>query len=369
MQIGLNLANIVISACVDNVRNDDLQSGESALQISAACLYNGFELLAGPGTALEAPPFSSSLTDAFLMSKWAALATEQRNPDTIEIDSVDTASMLRLINAEDAKVAPAVERAIDAIAQAVEAVSASLAAGGRLLYMGAGTSGRLGVLDASECPPTFNAPPQAVQGLIAGGREAVFRSIEGAEDRPEDGVDALRAADLGPDDTVFGIAASGVTPYVLGGLEYGGSVGATTIFFTCSPQAAAAAPAAIKIVVEVGPEVLTGSTRMKAGTATKMVLNMVSTGAMILQGKTYGNLMVDLQPKNAKLRDRSARILADLGNLDAQEAALRLQEQGGDLKKALVMEMADVDAKEADSLLQAHGGRVKQAVRSALNPS
>jgi N-acetylmuramic acid 6-phosphate etherase len=298
------------------------------------------------------------------MSKWSQLTTEQTNNASDRIDEVSPVEMMRILNAEDAKVAAAVGQAIEPIAQSVELVSHALGNGGRLLYMGAGTSGRLGVLDASECPPTYNVEPNLVQGLIAGGPQAVFRSVEGAEDRPEDGESALRQQGLNDRDIVFGIAASGVTPYVLGGLSYARSLGCGTIFFTCSPQAAAAAPADIKIVAEVGPEAITGSTRMKAGTATKLVLNMVSTGAMVLQGKTYGNLMVDMRPLNAKLRDRSVRILVSLTALEKEAAQLKLDHYGGDLKLVLVMELTGLEAQEAAEHLAAHGGRVKQAVRA-----
>ena len=227
-----------------------------------------------------------------------ALPTEARNPASTDLDRMSTEELVRLINAEDATVAAAVEREAPSIAAAIDVIAERMARGGRLVYVGAGTSGRLGVLDAAECPPTFNADPGQVVGLIAGGREALARAVEGAEDSAEAGAADLRAIGLGADDAVVGIAASGRTPYVLGALDHARSVGAATIAFACNAQAEARHHADLGILPEVGPEVLTGSTRMKAGTATKMVLNMLSTGAMVRLGKTWGNLMVDVQATN-----------------------------------------------------------------------
>ncbi|MFH1571138.1 MAG: N-acetylmuramic acid 6-phosphate etherase [Gemmatimonadota bacterium] len=295
------------------------------------------------------------------MADWAALLTEQRNPATEGIDEVDTLELVRLLNREDARVAPAVEKVLPEVARAVDLVAAALGRGGRLLYLGAGTSGRLGILDASECPPTFSADPEMVQGLIAGGPGAVFRAVEGAEDDPGGAIPELEKRGLKAADVVAGIAASGVTPYVVGGLSHARQKGCSTILISCSPSGAASVTADVKIVPEVGPEAITGSTRMKAGTGTKMVLNMVTTGAMIRLGKTFGNLMVDLQPTNAKLRDRTIRILAALTGLERQAAALRVQEAGGSLKHALVMQLCSVSRAEAQSLLQAHQGRAKAA--------
>jgi N-acetylmuramic acid 6-phosphate etherase len=297
------------------------------------------------------------------MSNWAGLLTEQRNPDSEHLDEVSTVEMLAIINREDAKIAPAVARELPSIARAVEMAAAAFLADGRLFYLGAGTSGRLGVLDASECPPTYGTDPEMVQGLIAGGSEAVFRAVEGAEDRRDSAAADLRERRLGDRDVVVGIAASGVTPYVLGGLECGRRCGCGTVFVTCSPTAAAAAEADIKIVVEVGPEVVTGSTRMKAGTATKLVLNMISTGAMVKLGKTFGNLMVDLQPRNAKLRDRSVRILTTLAGLEPEAARKGLALAGGELKLALVMAMSGLDLQTARLRLATHRGIVKHALR------
>ena len=299
------------------------------------------------------------------MSHWANLLTEQRNRASEHIDEVCTLEMLAIINREDAKVPAAIEPQLPAIARAVEVASQALHSGGRLFYMGAGTSGRLGILDASECPPTFNAPPEMIQGLIAGGDTAVFRAVEGAEDKPESGARDLRQHNLTPGDAVMGIAASGVTPYVMGGLEYARSLPCATIFFTCSPSAALRVTADVTIAPQVGPEVITGSTRMKAGTATKLVLNMISTATMVKLGKTYGNLMVDMQPKNAKLRDRTLRIFMELTHLPHEQSLERLSRANHDLKIALVMELCQVDTTAARDLLQRHRGIVKEAVGHA----
>lgn len=301
------------------------------------------------------------------MANWATLLTEQRNPATEAIDEVDTLGLVQLINREDARVVPAVEKVLADVARAVDLVANALGAGGRLFYLGAGTSGRLGILDASECPPTYSVEPELVQGLIAGGEQAVFRAVEGAEDDRQGAIPELQARQLTAADVVTGIAASGVTPWVVGGLEYARQQGCSTIYFTCSPSAAVAVEADVKIVPEVGPEAITGSTRMKAGTATKMVLNMITTGAMVRLGKTHGNLMVDLQPTNAKLRDRSVRVLAALAGLPREEAARRLELAGGGLKLGLVMALCDLDEAAAVDLLERAGGRVKAAVSSYLS--
>ncbi len=299
------------------------------------------------------------------MPNWADLLTEQRNPASEHIDEVSTLEMLEIIHAEDEQVPRAVGAELAPIARAVDLVSAAFKRGGRLFYLGAGTSGRLGILDASECPPTFRAPPEQVQGLIAGGERAVFRAVEGAEDDPNGAIVQLRERALGAADVVMGIAASGVTPYVLGGLRFAKMQGCSTIFFTCS---AVRPPDEVDLLIapRVGPEVLTGSTRMKAGTATKLVLNMITTGAMIRCGKTYGNLMVDLQPSNAKLLDRSRRIFSALTGTDGETAAQRLTAADGDLKIALVMELCEIDRGSARLLLENHGGSVKGAVRASL---
>ena len=302
------------------------------------------------------------------MTDWSSLSTEQRHPATGEIDDLDTPDLVRLINREDARVPEAVAEVLPELAGAVDLVVQAIRSGGRLFYAGAGTSGRLGILDASECPPTYGTDPGLVQGLIAGGEGAVFRAVEGAEDEPDGAVEQLDARGLGSTDIVVGIAASGVTPWVLGALDHARSLGCATILVSCSPSAAAAVKADMKILPEVGPEVVTGSTRLKAGTATKLVLNTLTTAAMVRLGKTYGNLMVDLKPTNAKLRDRSCRILAVLSGLDPEAARRHLETVGWDLKLALVMSLCAVDAGRARRLLKAAGGHVKQAVAIAGGP-
>ncbi len=294
---------------------------------------------------------------------WAELLTEQRNPASAQIDELSTQEILALINREDAKVAQAVEEELPNITQAVDLVVGIIRQGGRLFYLGAGTSGRMGILDAAECPPTFNTPPTLVQALIAGGANAVFQAVEGAEDRPDQAVLDLKERGFSREDALLGIAASGVTPYVLGGLDYARATGAATLFFTCSPSAGEMVSAEVKIIPRVGPEVITGSTRMKAGTATKLVLNMISTATMIRLGKTYGNLMVDLQPKNAKLRDRSLRILTALTGFPEAKASQLLAVAGGELKIALVMGLCGLPPDASRLLLSQSGGSVKEAMQ------
>lgn len=296
------------------------------------------------------------------MTDWSSLLTEQRNPASTHIDEVPTLELLQIINSEDARVAGAVGRVLPEIARVVDLVAQAFREGGRLIYLGAGTSGRLGVLDASECPPTYSVDPEMVQGLIAGGDRAVFRAVEGAEDDSTGAVAALDERHIGPRDVVLGIAASGVTPWVLGGLKHARQVGSSTVFFTCSPSAAQRVEVDVTIVAEVGPEVVTGSTRMKAGTATKLVLNMITTGAMIRLGKTFGNLMVDLQPTNKKLQDRTVRILCELTDLERGAAQSSLDAADGELKVALVMQLCGIDADAARIRLERHGGLVRAAV-------
>ena len=297
------------------------------------------------------------------MSEWASLATEQPNQVSTAIDELSTLEMLVLINREDAKVAAAGGCLLPNVAEAVDLVTTALREGGRLFYLGAGSSGRLGILDAAECPPTFGTDPGMVQSLIAGGPEAVFRAVEGAEDDPANGALDLDAREAGPGDAVIGIAASGVTPYVFGGIARAREVGCGTILVTCSDSPKVReAKADVEVVLDVGAEVIAGSTRMKSGTATKMVLNMISTGAMIGLGKTYGNLMVDLMPTNKKLVDRSHRILHDLAGLDRGQAARQLEAAGGRLKVALVMALAGIEAEAAAAMLEREHGSVKRAV-------
>ena len=287
-------------------------------------------------------------------SKWAGLLTEQRNPNSTHIDRCSTVDALRIINAEDQKIARAVEGAIGDIARAVDLVVSAFQKGGRLFYVGAGTSGRLGVLDAAECPPTYGTQPDMVQGIIAGGVPALTQSQEGAEDRPEDGKAALKARACTSDDVVMGIAASGVTPFVLGALEYAQRIGVKTVFFTCNP--ARTARADVAIVPVVGPEVIAGSTRMKAGTATKLVLNMITTTAMIRLGKVYENLMIDLAPTCDKLADRAQRILGLIADLPPEESRKALDRAQGDLKTALVMTKRAVSIETARALLKKNKG-------------
>ena len=290
------------------------------------------------------------------------LTTEAVNPDSADLDRLATHDLVRLINAEDATIAAAVAAASESIARAVDIIASRLAKGGRLVYMGAGTSGRLGVLDASECPPTFNAEPGQIIGLIAGGDTALRRAVEGAEDSPEAAVDDLQSISLSARDVVVGIAASGTTPYVIAGLDFARRTGAAAIALTCNDDTPLAAHADLTIAVVVGPEVLAGSTRMKAGTATKLVLNTLTTGAMVRLGKTYGNLMVDLQASNAKLVARSRRILQQVTELDDAEAEALLAQCGGELKTAIVVARLGVDAVTARQRLAQAGGRLRAAL-------
>ena len=296
------------------------------------------------------------------VSKWAGLLTEQRNPNSIHIDRCSTMDALRLINAEDQKIARAVEGVIDDVARAVDLVVSVFQKGGRLFYVGAGTSGRLGVLDAAECPPTYGVSPDLVQGIIAGGIPALTRSQEGAEDRPEDGKAALVDRGCTSDDVVMGIAASGVTPFVLGALDHAQCIGARTLFFTCNRDVVKKIRADVAIVPVVGPEVITGSTRMKAGTATKLVLNMITTTAMIRLGKVYENLMVDLAPTCDKLIDRAERILGIVCDLSLEECRRTLDEAQGDLKTAIVMTKRAVSIETARELLRQNNGVINEVL-------
>ena len=293
-----------------------------------------------------------------------ALETEKRNPATDAIDRMSALEIARVMNAEDATVAGAVGRELPQIAAAIEGITARLRRGGRLVYMGAGTSGRLGVLDASECPPTFSTPPELVVGWIAGGPEALTRSIEGAEDSAEAGqVDAARLG-ITSADALVGIAASGRTPYVLGAVAYAKERGALTVGLACNSGTPLAQAVDIMIAPVVGPEVIGGSTRLKAGTAQKMVLNMLSTGAMILLGKTYGNLMVDMQPTNSKLRRRAVAIVAQATGLPDTEAGALLRAAHDDVKTAIVAALAGIAPTEARARLAAAGGVVRAALEA-----
>ena len=290
------------------------------------------------------------------------LTTEAANPDSADLDRLSSIELVRLINAEDATIAAAVAEQAETIARAVDLITARLAEGGRLVYSGAGTSGRLGVLDASECPPTFNADPEQVVGLIAGGDRALRHAIEGAEDSADLAVEDLRRLRLSARDVVVGIAASGTTPYVLAALDEARSVGAATIGLSCNRDAPIAAHADISIAVLTGPEVLAGSTRMKAGTATKMVLNILTTATMVRLGKTYGNLMVDMRASNEKLVGRSLRILQALTGLDLVAAREVLDASGGELKTAIAAQRLGITAGQARQRLQAAGGRLRAAL-------
>ncbi|MGL4512633.1 MAG: N-acetylmuramic acid 6-phosphate etherase [Lacipirellulaceae bacterium] len=294
------------------------------------------------------------------------LTTEARNPATEGLDGLSAVEMVRLINAEDAQVAGAVGREAESIAKVVEVVADRLARGGRLVYMGAGTSGRLGVLDAAECPPTFNTDPRQVVGLIAGGRTALTTAVEGAEDNAELGAKDLADINLGATDVLVGIATSGRTPYVVGGLDYARRVGAYTVALSCNAAAEIIHRADIAITPVVGPEVLSGSTRLKAGTATKLVLNTITTAAMVRLGKTYGNLMVDLRPTNSKLLSRAVRIVRLATGLDQGGAQGALDRCGGDVKRTIVAQLAGCSPDEARTRLVAAGGHVGQAIAGVI---
>ena len=292
--------------------------------------------------------------------------TELRNRASENIDRLSTQQIVDLINAEDALVPAAVARQSKQIAAAIDVIVARFKEGGRLFYVGAGTSGRLGVLDASECPPTFGVPPSLVQGIIAGGRRALVRSAEGAEDYPEDGAAAIEKKRVRARDVVVGLAACGMTPFVHGALKQARRIGAATIFVTCAPEAVAHIPAEIIINPVVGPEVVTGSTRMKAGTATKLVLNTLTTAAMIKLGKVYGNLMVDLRATNEKLRDRSIRIVMELTGLSRAKGKRLLDDADGKVKTAIVMYFRKVDMPTAIRILDESGQLLRRAVEEAL---
>jgi N-acetylmuramic acid 6-phosphate etherase len=288
------------------------------------------------------------------------LITEARNPDTTRIDTLPTGSILRLINREDAKVAPEVKKAIPDIARAVELVASALRKGGRLFYVGAGTSGRLGVLDASECPPTFSTKPSTVQAIIAGGRKAVFRAVEGAEDT--DASAELSARGVGGNDVVFGIAACGQTKFVRTALEAARNMGCRTVLLSSNPPGKDEPAVDVRITVLVGPEVIAGSTRMKAATAAKMILNMVTTAAMIKLGKTYGNLMVDLAPASEKLRNRAVRIIAHISGIRREQAEVYLRRAKGNVKVAVVMARNGVGYGQARRLLVEKEGLLRRAL-------
>ncbi len=285
--------------------------------------------------------------------------TETRCPSSSNIDTLSTLDAMKIINEQDKTIALAVEMQLPAIAQAVDAAEACIRGGGRVIYCGCGTSGRLGVLDASECPPTYGVDKNMFIGIIAGGYDALVNSIEGAEDDENACVNDLKELNFNEKDMLVGIGASGRTPYVIGGLKYAASLGAKTACITCSPNSEMERNAQIAIVPVTGPEVVTGSTRMRAGTATKMVLNMISTGTMIKLGKVYGNLMVDVRPTNSKLVDRACRIIVEITGCAYEKAQEALMASGKDVRLAVVMIRDNVDAQQARRILDANGGRLR----------
>lgn len=300
--------------------------------------------------------------DRRVFDEIATLLTEQRNPRTMDLDRLGPGEVLARLSAEDRLVPEAVAAELPWIEQAVELVVAAFRAGGRLIYAGAGTSGRLGVLDAAECPPTFGTPPEMVQGLIAGGAPALTRAVEGAEDRGDEVRDTLAALSVGPNDVVMGIAASRRTPYARAAVAEARRRGARTLFLTTNPRSTLDLEVDVAICPVVGPEAVMGSTRMKSGTAQKLVLNMITTAAMVRMGKVYGNMMVDLMATNSKLRERSKRTIMMVTGVGYDEAVTTLEAAAGSVKVALVMIRARVSAEEARRRLEAAGGFVRQAL-------
>ncbi|MAI38338.1 N-acetylmuramic acid 6-phosphate etherase [Alteromonas sp.] len=309
-------------------------------------------------------PLSQPSSSHSLINDLARIVSEGRNPDTLDIDTLSTVDVLSKINAEDAKVAASVATQIKAIAQTVDAATQSIKAGGRLIYIGAGTSGRLGILDAVECRPTFSVPDSLVVGVIAGGDDAIVHAVEGAEDNRAAGKGDLVALSLTKNDTVVGISASGRTPYVSGALTYASELGCTTAAIACSPEAAIFEPAAITICPVVGPEALTGSTRMKSGTAQKMILNMISTTTMVKLGKTYENLMVDVNATNEKLKARACRIVMQATECDEATAIEALDACENKAKVAILMVLTNTNAEQAAKSLSHHNGYLRKAVKT-----
>lgn len=297
-----------------------------------------------------------------LLNHLAQLITEQRNPHSMRLDQLSAAEIVHLMNEEDQKVAQAVADCLPQITLAVEKITAAFAQGGRLIYLGAGTSGRLGVLDASECPPTFSVSPEQVKGVIAGGDYAIRHAVEGAEDDPSAAVNDLQQLGFSAQDVLVGIAASGRTPYVIGGLEYAKQLGATTVALISNPQTKMTEIADIAITTVVGPEILTGSSRLKSGTAQKLVLNMLSTASMVLSGKCYQNLMVDVKVSNEKLYARAIRIVMQATECDKSAAEAALVQADNQPKLAILMLLSGLDKSRALALLQANDGRLSQAL-------
>lgn len=291
-----------------------------------------------------------------------ALVSETRNPQTMDLDALSTLDLVHRFNQQDTLVAEAVKATLPDVASAVDAADEALKSGGRIIYMGAGTSGRLGVLDASECPPTFGVPHGLVVGLIAGGPGALLKAVEGAEDNAQLGEDDLIALNLVPQDLVVGLAASGRTPYVIGGLKYARKTGCTTVAISCNPDSPIAQEADIAISPVVGPEALTGSTRLKSGTAQKLVLNMISTGAMVKFGKVYQNLMVDMKATNIKLMDRACRMVVEATGIARAEAETLLRQTDFDVKPAILMALSGLNADAAREKLAAHQGFLRAAL-------
>lgn len=290
------------------------------------------------------------------------LTTESRNENTKNIDKVSTLEMVKIINNEDKKVAEAVEKELPHIAEAIDGIVERIQKGGRLIYIGAGTSGRLGILDASECPPTYGVSEELVKGIIAGGQEAIFRAKEGAEDSKELAIEDLKANKINENDTIVGLAASGRTPYVIGGLEYANSIGALTVSVTCNVDSEVSKEAKISIAPVVGAEAITGSTRLKSGTAQKLVLNMLSTGTMIKLGKVFGNLMVDVQTTNEKLVERAKRIVVQATGVSIEEATEVLEKTEYDVKLGIFMIISELDIKEARIRLERNKGYIAKAL-------
>ena len=290
------------------------------------------------------------------------LTTESRNENTLNIDKVSTLEMVKIINNEDKKVAFAVENELENIAKAIDGIVDRINRGGRLIYIGAGTSGRLGILDASECPPTYGVSEELVQGIIAGGKEAIFRAKEGAEDSEELAITDLKDKSLSENDVIVGLAASGRTPYVIGGLKYANDIGALTISVTCNGDSEVSKVAQISIAPIVGAEVVTGSTRLKAGTAQKLVLNMISTGTMIKLGKVYGNLMVDVKATNEKLVERAKRIVCEATGVERGQAEKTLKETNFDVKLAIFMILSGLNINDAKEKLSKNKGYIAKAM-------
>jgi len=298
-----------------------------------------------------------------LLQTLSTLITEQRNPNSMHVDSLSALEIMRLMNEEDKQVPLAIEKCLPQIAQAVECIVAAFQQGGRLVYIGAGTSGRLGVLDASECPPTFGVSPEMVKGIIAGGERALRHPIEGAEDSKEQAVVDLQTIQFSSKDVLVGIAASGRTPYVIGALEYAKSLGSVTVSIASNPNSAMANIVDIAIDTVVGPEVLTGSSRLKSGTAQKLVLNMLTTASMILMGKCYQNLMVDVQASNEKLKARAIRIVMQATDCDKALAEETLKQADQNAKLAIMMILSGLDRAQAETLLEKHQGKLQLALK------